>query len=196
MPTAGSPAFIEIKKKYAGVVYKRRIEVPYKKAESYLYRGGQITSYSKSCSEQITKEIDYMRVRYNGLIPAMAISYDRIAMAGIEDPELRITFDRNIRWRSDDLSLTDGPNGRQLLKPEQHLMELKIAGAIPLWLSHLMDELQIRQTSFSKYGEAYLAMRRDQMKRPGHFTEYGVRISDQQNLSGRSADILSFKMPA
>ena len=88
-------AFIEIKKKYKGVVYKRRINMPYKEAMDYLTKDKELKERS-----QISDEIDYFKHFYKGLKPAMAISYDRIAMAGIEDPDLRITFDENIRWRT------------------------------------------------------------------------------------------------
>ena len=103
-------AFIEIKKKYKGVVYKRRISMPYAKAVDYLVNGKEIEKRS-----QISDEIDYFLQFYKGIRPAMAISYDRIAMAGIHDPELRITFDTNIRWRTDKLSLTEGNVGKDIL---------------------------------------------------------------------------------
>ena len=76
-------------------------------------------------------------------------------MAGIHDPELRITFDTNIRWRTDKLSLKEGNVGKDILLPGQHLMELKIAGAMSVEMARLLDELNIRQTSFSKYGRGY-----------------------------------------
>lgn len=144
-------AFIEIKKKYAGVVYKRRISMPYAKAIDYLVNGKEPEKRS-----QISNEIDYFLQYYKGIRPAMAISYDRIAMAGISDPDLRITFDRNIRWRTENLSLSQGNVGKDILLPGQHLMELKIAGAISMELARILDELNIRKISFSKYGRGYL----------------------------------------
>lgn len=144
-------AFIEIKKKYKGVVYKRRISMPYKKAMEYLVDGKRPEQRS-----QISDEIDYFLKYYKGIRPAMAISYDRIAMAGIEDPDLRITFDTNIRWRTDKLSLSEGNVGKDILLPGQHLMELKIAGAMSIELAKILDELNIRKTSFSKYGKGYV----------------------------------------
>ena len=144
-------AFIEIKKKYKGVVYKRRISMPYKKAMEYLVDGKRSEERS-----QISDEIDYFLKYYKGIRPAMAISYDRIAMAGIEDPDLRITFDTNIRWRTDKLSLSEGNVGKDILLPGQHLMELKIAGAMSIELAKILDELNIRKTSFSKYGKGYV----------------------------------------
>ncbi len=144
-------AFIEIKKKYKGVVYKRRISMPYSQAIDYLVDGKRPKERS-----QISDEIDYFLKYYKGIRPAMAISYDRIAMAGIEDPELRITFDTNIRWRTDKLSLKEGNKGKDILLPGQHLMELKIAGAMSIELAKILDELNIRKTSFSKYGKGYV----------------------------------------
>ncbi len=149
--TDDTNAFVEIKKKYKGVVYKRRISMPYSRAIDYLVNGKGPEKRS-----QISDEIDYLLKYYKGIRPAMAISYDRIAMAGIKDPELRITFDTNIRWRTDKLSLKEGNKGKDILLPGQHLMELKIAGAMPLDLARILDELNIRKTSFSKYGEGYL----------------------------------------
>jgi len=34
-------------------------------------------------------------------------------------------------------------------------MEIKIPGAMPLWLSHILDELEIFPISLSKYGKGY-----------------------------------------
>ena len=150
IPEDDTRAFIEIKKKYKGVVYKRRISMPYSEAMDYLVNGKEPKETS-----QISNEIDYFLKYYKGIRPAMAISYDRIAMAGIRDPELRITFDTNIRWRTDKLSLKEGNVGKDILLPGQHLMELKIAGAMSVEMARLLDELNIRQTSFSKYGRGY-----------------------------------------
>ena len=151
IPKNDTNAFIEIKKKYKGVVYKRRITMTYEEALAYLTKGARPPKES-----QISKEIDYFTQYYKGLRPAMAISYDRIAMAGINDPDLRITFDTNIRWRSEDLSLKRGNVGKDILLPGQHLMELKIAGAMSTELARILDELNIRKTSFSKYGKGYV----------------------------------------
>ena len=143
-------SFIEIKKKYKGVVYKRRISGRYADNYRYLTRQGKRTENS-----QIAGEIDQTIQMYPGLVPAMSICYDRIAMAGKEEPGLRITFDRNIRWSRHGLTLTAPPVGRQLLAEGESLLEIKTAGAMPLWLTKVLTEGRIRQISFSKYGLAY-----------------------------------------
>ena len=75
-----------------------------------------------------------------------------------KDSEFRVTFDENILWRTTDLSLAAGVYGERILKPGQTLMELKTAGGIPLWMVDVLTNQRIRKTSFSKYGNAYLAM--------------------------------------
>ncbi len=177
-------AFIEIKKKYKGVVYKRRISMPYKNAMDYL-TGGQ----GPKEKSQISDEIDYFLQFYKGIRPAMAISYDRIAMAGIEDPDLRITFDTNIRWRTENLSLKEGNKGKDILLPGQYLMELKIAGAMSMELARILDELNIRKTSFSKYGRGYMEYmygQSSEMIQKG-LTPDEIRAEDDKIISFRRA---------
>ncbi len=149
VPGPESPTYVEIKKKYKGVVYKRRIQLTLDETEKYLNRG-----IKPEKNTQIRKEIDYFLKLYHP-IPKMYIAYDRIAMYGIEDPSLRLTLDFNIRTRDHDLTLGAGDQGELLLAPGQVLMEIKVGGAYPLWLVRLLDELKIYPTSFSKYGTIY-----------------------------------------
>lgn len=78
-----------------------------------------------------------------------------MAFSGIEQPELRITFDTNLRFRTDELDLRLGSHGAPLLTPDEVLMELKIPGVCPMWLSRLLSETGAFPTSFSKIGHCY-----------------------------------------
>lgn len=149
-PGKGDTVFVELKKKYKGVVYKRRVDMELTMAEQYLYDSKPI-----NLSSQITQEIDWFKNFYRGLMPAMYISYRRTAMYGREDNDLRITFDRDICWREEELKLESGTWGQPLLQEDWRLMEIKIPGVMPLWLSHILDELEIYPVSFSKYGRGY-----------------------------------------
>ena len=149
--TEDGKIFMELKKKYKGVVYKRRISLRQSEAAAYLAGEAPLPN----SSGQIEKEIDYFVKFYGGLVPAMYLCYDRTAYFCKEDPGLRITFDKNILWRTDRARLTSHPNGRQLLKPGQSLMEIKVGASMPLWLAELLSKGGIRQVSFSKYGTAY-----------------------------------------
>jgi hypothetical protein len=150
IPSEGDMVFVELKKKFNGIVYKRREKMELSMAERYLY---DLETVSKS--SQITREIDWVLQFYKGIAPSMYISYNRIAMYGLQDKELRITFDSNILWREEELWLECGAWGNLLLEEGCRLMEVKIPGAMPLWLSHLLDELEIFPTSLSKYGKGY-----------------------------------------
>lgn len=149
--TDSSTVFVELKKKYKSVVYKRRISTTYKEAMDYLNKGIELKNQS-----QIIKEIDYFCNLYEGLMPAIYLSYEREAFFGKQDPELRLTIDENILWRRNNINLCEPAYGSTLLENNQSLLEIKIAKAMPLWLANLLSENQIYQTSFSKYGNAYI----------------------------------------
>lgn len=149
--SADTGVFIELKKKYKGIVYKRRISAGESEAMNYLNRGIPLQQ-----DNQILREIEYFRSFYRELKPSMVISYEREAYRGIFQPELRMTFDENILWREEALSLRVGPYGTSILKRGQVLLEIKVSGAMPLWLAAKLSELGVFGTSFSKYGNAYL----------------------------------------
>lgn len=157
-PKAGGTVFVEVKKKFKGVVYKRRASMGLEQA--YEFTKG-VPADTKD--RQIENELLYFVKFYKGIVPAMYLSYDRIAMFGNEDHELRLTFDANITFREDDLLLESGSYGRKLLDKGVRIMEIKILNAMPLWLSHMLDELKIYPASFSKYGSAYELLTREKL---------------------------------
>lgn len=148
-PSADSRVFLEIKKKFDGVVYKRRISLTYAAAMEYIHGG------SKPPDSQIMREIDWAMRFYGDPKPSAVVSYERDAFFVRDLPALRITFDSGVRYRKDELDLTLGDEGKQILPDGICLMEIKTDGAMPLWLSHTLDELKIYPASYSKYGTAY-----------------------------------------
>lgn len=148
-----SAVFVELKKKYKSVVYKRRIVMPEQQAVDWL--SGAISCPQES---QISREIDYFCSFYETLHPAVYLSYEREAFYSLGGDDFRVTFDENILYRTNDLSLESEIYGTPLLRDDQILMELKTPGGIPLWMTHFLTEQQIQKTSFSKYGAAYQMM--------------------------------------
>ena len=143
-----SRVFVELKKKFDGVVYKRRVVMNAADAVSYLdgdEPGGE---------SQIHREIDWFMHTYRPT-PKVFIAYDREAYAGRDNPDLRITFDTNLRGRMERVDLRSGDDGQPILPDGQILMEIKIPGTAPLWLARLLSENGIFSTSFSKYGAYY-----------------------------------------
>lgn len=153
IPTEDSLGFAEVKKKYNGVVFKRRIVMPLKNTLKFLSNESDLENPT-----QISKEIKYFLSFYNKLEPRIYISYDRSAFFCKDDPDFRITFDKNLTWRNYDLDLTKGSYGDSLLDDGQVLMEIKVATAIPLWLVDILSELKVYTRSFSKVGTAFLKM--------------------------------------
>lgn len=149
VPKDDSNIFVEIKKKYKGIVYKRRVTMKPDDVRSFL------SLSEKRDLGQIGREIEYFQTLYHS-VPKVFIGYDRTAFAGVEDPELRITFDTNIRFRTTELELRAGDHGRQLEIPGGVLMEIKVPGVYPLWLTRLLSERSIFPVSFSKYGSCYM----------------------------------------
>ena len=152
VPGDEDKAFIEIKKKYKGIVYKRRITAQAKDVEPILTDGSGFEI--KKSDEQIRNEILWFQSFYRTQ-PRIFIGYDRQAFAGVSDSDLRITFDTNIRWRDEELDLRCGDYGQPVLPGEQVLMEIKMPGTCPLWLAHILNDNGIYPTSFSKYGTCY-----------------------------------------
>lgn len=148
VPSDWDTVFVELKKKFDGIVYKRRITMRADEAAESLEKG------HIDRTDQISNEINWFLHTYTPQ-PMAYIGYDREAFAGIEDPNLRLTFDTNLRGRSWLPDLRFGDYGSSIIPDDSVLMEIKIPGSAPLWLAHLLSENEIYATSFSKYGMYY-----------------------------------------
>ncbi|WP_416327154.1 polyphosphate polymerase domain-containing protein [[Eubacterium] hominis] len=148
IPKEDGDVFLELKKKVNGIVYKRRVCLPYALAITYINTG--------QCryKTQILKEIDWFINRYHPDQKTF-IAYDRMAYFGKEEDTLRITFDFDLRWRKDQVDLLYGDEGQRLLPQDKVLMEIKLPMAMPIWLSNCLNKIQIYPISFSKYGTCY-----------------------------------------
>lgn len=193
-----STVFPEIKKKAMGIVYKRRISLPYQEAVSFL--SGQQIASADTCdgttrqipstdifdgtTRQIFHELDWMLASYEDLAPRVFLSYERDSYKGISDPSLRLTLDQDILFRTDRLDLREGAFGEAILFPDQTLMEVKISNAAPLWLAQALSEIGIFPVSFSKYGRAYERICRDPRRRQ-EMNEH-AEIDAHAKINGRA----------
>lgn len=149
VPSSDCKVFLEIKKKFKGIVYKRRVALALTDIMQYVDDG------TPPIKSQIMSEIDYAMHFYNHPKPAMLIAYEREAFFAKESPNVRITFDTNIRFRENDLALENGTDGTRILPDDAVIMEIKTDGGMPLWLSSALNSHNIFPSSFSKYGTAY-----------------------------------------
>lgn len=148
--TPEDKVFVELKKKYNDVVYKRRISVAEHAAMDWIC--GRAPSPKNT---QISAEIDYFLRFYATVQPRVYLSYEREAYYCLDGTDFRVTFDDNILARRTELSLCSEPYGERLIENGLVLMELKCSGGIPLWMARALSEERIYKTSFSKYGTAY-----------------------------------------
>ena len=159
-----STVFVELKRKFDGVVYKRRVGLPEADAMKWMTGSDDpaVMHGLSAGSSQVTSEIRYFKNMYCGLKPVLYLSYDREAYrmkkgasAADGGTEFRVTFDCNILCRESDLNLRSEAYGTSMLQDGVFLMELKCSGGIPLWLTKVLSEEHIYKTSISKYGMAY-----------------------------------------
>ena len=179
--SAEENVFVELKKKYKSVVYKRRLHMPQEQAQEWLATGqreafpvqskvaefgqrevqsaqrkGQQPRLDESyATAQISAEIDYFLQYYETLHPVLFLSYEREAYYALDGGDFRVTFDDHILCRQEDLSLTAEVRGEFILEEDKVLMEIKCSGGIPLWMTEVLSREKLYKTSFSKYGTAY-----------------------------------------
>lgn len=141
--------FLELKKKYAGIVYKRRVSLPLSACSASL----EATLADKDT--QISRELDFY-LQSNSVTQKMLVTYRRKAFIGIDEPRLRITFDSDVKYRQSDLNFFTPEKGTVVLSEDYVLIEVKTPTSIPLWLAQLFSENGIFKTSYSKYGTCYI----------------------------------------
>ena len=146
VPNLNDTVFLEIKKKYNGIGNKRRI--PIKLNDFYYYlETGELENSTKATK----KELDVCINRYN-LKPTLFLAYDRHSYCGKDDKSFRLTFDRNVRSREDNLRLEKGDHGEKYFDDNTVVMEVKALGAYPMFFVRALSQLKIYPASFSKYG--------------------------------------------
>lgn len=147
--------FMEIKKKSQGVGNKRRIKLKIKEIEPFVNEGILPDTGDDYLSSQVAKELQYY-LKTNKVAPALYVQYDRFAFFGKEDKNFRMTFDNNVHVRRHDFVFGERDDDEFLLPPNEiFIMEVKILGAMPMWLATLLSENELYSHGFSKYGVKY-----------------------------------------
>jgi len=124
-----SDLFLELKKKYQGIVHKRRIALPVK---THLFCS--IREVLSQGTSQIARELDFY-VKATAVSEKIYISYQRTAFAGITEPGFRVTFDTDVRFRLDCLNCACPGDGCLILPPEKILMSV--------YCSHLLTSARV-----------------------------------------------------
>jgi hypothetical protein len=151
-PTLDTYAFLEIKKKLDGVVNKRRTVMKLQDAYAFLNQPCSKEELYKfnSSNAQILKEVLFIKNFYQ-IVPKLSLSYERQAFQAKDNKDLRITFDKNIRSRKDNLRLEYGSEGDLFINPNGMVFEIKASDKLPLWLVNVLSKYKCWIQSFSKY---------------------------------------------
>ncbi len=153
VPNFSDTVFLEIKKKYKGLVNKRRTKLQLSDAYALVNEGVNPPDYDY-INKQVLNEIQYFLSRYK-LVPKVYLTYDRRAYFAKDDFDFRVTFDTNIKSRRKEVCLEAGNYGDLLIGNDLWLMEVKSSMAVPVWFSDLLSEAKAFSSSFSKYGTEY-----------------------------------------
>jgi hypothetical protein len=154
----GGIVFAEIKKKVGKMGNKRRIALRADTAHEFLTSGFLPCEEEQIEGLQITAEIRTLLMRYDmKLAPSILLHYDRMALIGKDDKELRISFDKELFAESSVLSFAGNGLAQRLIPDDRIIMEIKTHYSIPLWLTSVLSEEKVYPRGFSKYGQAYLA---------------------------------------
>lgn len=180
-PTLEDQVYVEIKKKFKGIVNKRRTSLKLSEAYDYLDHNIYPDLNQAKINKQVFCEIDYFKNFYN-LVPKVYITYDRRAYFEKDDGDFRLTFDKNICTRRDNVRLEIGTFGEKLLDDGFYLMEVKILNAAPVWFTKLMAELKIRPATFSKYGTEYKKYYAQKMCKNGEKLCMNQYLQQQQTI--------------
>lgn len=144
--------YLEIKKKFNGIVNKRRTKLTLREAKLLLeYNKIELKDYM---NKQVIRELQSFLYKYK-VLPKVYLSYERLAYFSKDDDDLRLTIDKNIRADRNNVSLNNINIGDELLEDDKFLMEIKTSKALPIWLVEALSKNKIYPTSFSKYGAEY-----------------------------------------
>ncbi len=149
IPKNDDTIYFEIKKKYNGMVYKRRVMLTLLEYNNYINKG-----ILPGRDMQIMKEIDYI-IKYYKLHPYMFLAYDRLSYYCKNNINFRITFDSNLRSRYDKLELNNSNLDELYFENNNYIMEVKCINSLPMWFVSYLSDNKIYPVSFSKIGNIY-----------------------------------------
>ena len=149
IPQRDTLMFLELKKKFKGIVYKRRIAFP---MEEIFEKAKSLHTIIAEDTSQIGRELAFY-IRTHPVYERAYIAYQRLAFSG--EAGFRVTFDTDAYFSLHSIGCENPAAGQPIFPEDMILMEVKTAGGIPLWLTQMLSEKKIHPISFSKYGVGY-----------------------------------------
>lgn len=154
-------AFVEVKEKIKGQVFKRRFRTDKSLAQSLLNdpqgdvleaalsNGAAGTALEEFCAKRQTLDA----------APKLLVAYEREAFHSLEEPKVRVTFDRRIKAVACGRNVRlDIPRYGSSIGGLNVLMEVKYTGNPPAWFLPIREKFKLKRTSFSKFAECIDAL--------------------------------------
>ena len=146
-------AFLEIKQREDRTLRKRRTTWPVERLVR-AFGDGRSLEWELAAGDPVASEAMALVQRLR-LAPRAGVLYRRRAFVGGFDPELRVTFDSRIQYRTTDLDLARPfDTGKYLLDPRATVMEIKYNHRAPVWLTKLIRRRELNLVRMSKYCSA------------------------------------------
>jgi hypothetical protein len=149
-------AYVEVKERSNGLVFKRRYRADRPLVEAML-RDPQceplVHALGNGARNSALDEFSKRRQSL-GADPKLFVAYEREAYNSKSEPKVRITFDRriiaNAAARTAGLNI---PRFGSNVGGLNVLIEFKHAGPPPAWLTDVLAQFKLRRGSFSKFAE-------------------------------------------
>lgn len=156
------PHWVEVKRRYGEVILKTRTKVAQHLWPQLIDRDASPNLDDWPLGGKGKVDVGEFRAlcQMHDLEPKMLIRYDREPWVGILDPDLRVTFDRSLRYAATSECVISGDESRyrafdfaesMLGTRRAVVLEIKFGAAMPGWLAALVRTLGLQRGSFAKY---------------------------------------------
>ena len=147
--TNDSKIFLEIKKKIGSHIYKNRSHILFSKLKDFL-ENKNLDSIESANDISDAEKFLYYYVK-GALNPITLVTYEREAFFSKFDKSLRITFDKNIRYKKAENCEVLFSEDSDAANSDFFILEIKFAKGFPDWLQKILQSHDLKRESFSKY---------------------------------------------
>jgi hypothetical protein len=150
-----TPVYFEIKRRLDNIIMKKRASVPRQFIPQVLQGQFPPMAAIKKSDELFALQEFLRLMTHTGAKSKLHIAYDREAYVSERNNEVRLTFDRNVRWVSRfDGSVTDKMEKPIFCTRDLVILELKFTGRFPNWYRELVEAFNCFQCGAAKFMES------------------------------------------
>lgn len=148
-------AYLEIKRKNENYISKDRSSLLFRNLDNFFET--RKVEQLIICTESDGRAVDNAKkflfyLNHENLHPTSLITYEREPFVSRFDGNLRITFDKNLRFLTNTnyYRIFEESNLQSVLK-NKIIIEIKFNRSVPTWLKNIISRYDLKRTSLSKY---------------------------------------------